>query len=143
MARKKRAERKTGQISIEYLIIMGFVTMSLIPLAIVYFTYSSETKDQIIDSQVNQIAKKIVDNAEAVYYLGDMSRTTLKMYMPENVMNVTVQDNEIVFKVKGLHGVSDVAEYSFVNMTGSIDAGSGIKYITIESKGEYVRIASE
>jgi hypothetical protein len=126
---KKRGIR--GQVSIEYMIILGFVVLALVPLTLVYFSYSTETKQQIIDSQVNQIERKIVDSAEAVYYLGELSRTTIKVYIPENIVSVNITGRTINFRIKSVAGISDTVVLASVNMTGSINPNSGIKLISI------------
>ena len=67
--------KKEAQISIEYLMIMGFVTVITIPLIIIYFTFTQESGDEIKSTQILQISKKIIDAAESVYYLGEPSQS--------------------------------------------------------------------
>ena len=62
--------KKEGQISVEYLVIIGFVTVITIPLIIIYYTFTQQSNDEITSSQISQISKKIVDAAESVYYEG-------------------------------------------------------------------------
>ena len=126
----------------EYVIIIGFILVIMIPLILIFYEHTSSTNDQVITSQVDMIAKKVVDSAESVYYLGKPSKTRIKVYMPTNVKNVTIYNKEIVFKVKTRSGITDISQLSSVNISGSISETKGIHYINIESKGDYVWIST-
>ena len=65
-----------SQVSVEYMIIMGFATLMTIPLLLIYYTYTSDSSDSVATSQALQIARNIVDSSESVYYLGKPSQTT-------------------------------------------------------------------
>jgi len=129
---------KNAQVSVEYVIIIGFILFITIPLILIFYEHTSSTNDQVITSQVDMIAKKMVDSAESVYYLGEPSKTRIKVYMPNNVEEIILQDYEVVFKVKTNSGISDIAHTSNVNISGSVSTTPGIHYISIESRGDYV-----
>jgi len=74
-----------SQVSIEYLMIIGFVTIITIPLVFLFYKYTAESSDEIITYQINQIANKIVDAAETVYFLGKPSQTTIKVNIPNQI----------------------------------------------------------
>ena len=133
---------RNAQVSMEYVIIVGFILVIMIPLILIFYEHTSSTNDQIITSQVDMIAKKVVDSAESVYYLGEPSKTRIKVYMPENVEQVTIYDKEIVFKVKTGSGLTDISQISSVNISGDILITPGIRYINIESKGDHVWVST-
>jgi len=133
---------KNAQVSMEYVIIIGFILLITIPLIMIFYEHTSNTSYQVITSQVDMIAKKIVDSAESVYYLGEPSKTRIKVYMPENVEQVIIYDKEIVFKVKTNSGLTDISQISSVNISGDIAITPGIHYISIESKGDYVWLST-
>lgn len=126
----------------EYVIIVGFILVIMIPLILIFYEHTSSTNDQVITSQVDMIAKKVVDSAESVYYLGQPSKTRIKVYMPTNVEDVIIYNKEIVFKVKTRSGITDISQLSSVNISGNISATKGIHYISIESKGDYVWVST-
>jgi len=126
----------------EYIIIVGFILVILIPLTLIFYEHTSSTNEQVITSQVNKIAKKVVDSAESVYYLGEPSKTRIKVYMPTNVEDVIINNYEIVFKVKTRGGITDISQLSSVNISGSIAITPGIHYINIESRGDYVWVST-
>lgn len=124
----------------EYLMIVGFVAAIIIPMTVIYLTYSDQTEDQIISNQVANIAKKVGDTAETVYYLGEPSKTRVRAYFPQNIDNISIMGREIVFYVKTKNGVDEVVISMPVNVTGSLSQTSGIHNIVVEAKGEYVEI---
>ena len=133
---------KNAQVSMEYVIIIGFVLLITIPLIMIFYEHTSNTSYQVITIQVDKIAKKIVDSAESVYYLGEPSKTRIKVYMPENIEQVIIYNKEIVFKVKTRSGLTDISQISSVNISGNITITPGIRYINIESKGDHVCIST-
>jgi len=133
---------KNAQVSVEYVIIVGFILFITIPLILIFYEHTSSTNDQVITSQVDMIAKKVVDSAESVYYLGEPSKTRIKVYMPTNVEDVIIDNYEIVFKVKTRSGITDISQPSSVNISGIISVTKGIHYISIESKGDYVWVST-
>ena len=135
-------KEKNAQVSVEYVMIVGFILFITIPLILIFYEHTSSTNDQVITSQVDMIAKKVVDNAESVYYLGEPSKTRIKVYMPTNVEDVIIDNHEIVFKVKTRSGITDISQPSSVNISGSISVTKGIHYISIESKGDYVWVST-
>lgn len=131
-----------AQVSVEYIFIIGFVTIITIPLLVIYYTYSAQSKDIVATSQAMQIARKIVDSAESVYYLGKPSQTTLKVNFPDNIVSTNLSNREIVFKISTNSGVTDVVEISSVNISGSLPITDGIHIVTVKAENGYVQITS-
>ncbi len=131
-----------SQVSVEYTIIMGFVAVITVPLIIIYFDYTSISNDEIVSRQLMQVAQKIVDSAESIYYLGEPSQTTVKVHIPDNVYNASIElEREVVFRVKTRNGLSDIIQISNVNITGSLPSTQGIHYITIKAKENKVEFS--
>jgi len=129
-----------GQISLEFAIIIGFVTLILIPLISVFYFQIRDTNNQIIVQQCYKIAKEVVDKSEQVYYLGAPSKTVLKVYIPEHVESIQINNKEVVFKIKIAGTLSDAVAISDVNITGTISPTEGIHYISVEAMGAYVKV---
>jgi hypothetical protein len=138
---------KRGQVSIEFMAIIGFVTFIAITMLILSQFYQREVSTQVETNQVDHLARKIIEASESVYYLGEPSKTTISGNMPGHVSAVQISPNEITFKVKvSGGGVRDISYVSNVNLTGSINPSPGLKKISIEAKcgdftGCYVQIA--
>ena len=91
--------KSKAQSSWEYLIIVALILGVIVPTAYLIFRFSSESNEQILDTQINEIGKDIIDTAESVYFSGKGSRMVLEVYMPENVLDVYIRANrELVFK---------------------------------------------
>jgi uncharacterized protein (UPF0333 family) len=135
--------KKEGQISVEYLVIIGFVTVITIPLIIIYHNFTQESSEEISSSQINQISKKIVDSAESVYYLGEPSQTTLRVNIPENIVLVNFSSaKELVFRIKTSRGKeNDIVQSSSVNISGNLPTQKGSYLITVKAMSNYVNLS--
>lgn len=131
-----------AQVSVEYMFIMGFAALMTIPLLLIYYTYTSDSSDTVATSQAMQVARKIVDASESVYYLGKPSQTTLKLNFPDSIDSISLSSREVLFKVKTRNGVTDVVQISSVNISGTLPKSQGIHIITIRAEEGYVQITS-
>jgi hypothetical protein len=132
-----------AQTAIEYLIIVGFAVSVLAILTVVYYEHESSSRIQIVNSQVDRLAKKLVDSAEEVYYLGVPTRSTIKAYVPTNIEQIVINSHEINFRIRSKEGVSDTEYVSAVNITGSISSTQGIKYIRVIAQSGRVCIVEQ
>ena len=135
-------ELKKSQVSVEYMFIMGFAALMTIPLLLIYYTYSSDSTDSVATSQAMQIARRIVDASESVYYLGKPSQTTLKLNFPDRIHSTNLSSKEVVFKMKTKNGVTDIVQVSSVNINGSLPTTQGIHILTVKAEDGYVKITS-
>lgn len=131
-----------SQVSVEYMMIMGFAALMTIPLLIIYYTYFYNSSDTVATSQALQIVRKIVDASESVYYLGKPSQTTLKLNFPDRIDSTNLSNYEVVFKIKTQNGKTDVVQVSSVNMSGALPTTQGIHIITVKAEDRYVQITS-
>ena len=125
----------------EYLVIVGFVAVLVIPMILIFYTYADRTEDEIISNQIQKIGLKIGDSAEAMYYLGEPSRTKIRSYFPKNIHNVTIGNNEITFIINTKEGLDHIVVYITVPIEGELDYHSGYHDIDIISRGSYVEIS--
>lgn len=130
--------KRKSQVAMEYILIVGFAMLIAIPLFLVFSYYTNEARDEISVKQVDSIARKIVDSAETVYYLGEPSKVTLKVYMPQHIEDLIIEDGYVRFIVKVGYFPSDIVHSSDINISGNVSFKPGMKRITIESKGDYV-----
>ena len=132
---------KKAQISVEFITIFGFVFLMMVPLIIIFFDQSGHVKDSIAANHLRNIAIKITDKAETVYYLGEPSKTTLKVYFPEHIESVNISSRSVIFGYRTSRNIlQEMISVSQVNITGNISSDPGIHYIKLESSGGYVSI---
>src|SRR3989338_10929834 len=131
-----------SQVSVEYMLVMGFAALMTVPLLLIYYTSSADTTDSVAVSQSMQIARKIADASESVYYLGKPSQTTLKFNFPDRIQSTSLSNREVVIKVKTQAGVTDIVQVSAVNITGTLPTSQGIHVLTIKADDGFVQITS-
>ena len=131
-----------SQVSVEFMLIIGFATLMTIPLLFIYYTYTSDSSDAVATSQALQIARKIVDASESVYYLGRPSQTTLKFNFPDKIYSTNLSNREVVIKIKITNGITDIVQISSVNMSGTLPKTSGVHIITLKAEDGYVQVTS-
>jgi len=131
-----------SQLSVEYMLIIGFATLLTVPLLAIYYTYTAGASDTVAASQALQIARKIADSAESVYYLGKPSQTTLKMSFPDKIESTNLSNNEIIFKMRTGVGLADIVYVSSVNITGTLPVSQGIHIVTVKAEDGYVMVTS-
>ena len=131
-----------SQVSVEYMFVMGFAALMTIPLLLIYYTYTADSADSVASGQAMQIARKIVDSAESVYYLGKPSQTTLKINFPDRIESTNLSNREVVFRIATQAGTTDIVQISSVNLSGSLPTTEGIHIVTVKAEDGYVRITS-
>ena len=140
------------QSALEYLLIIALVLGIIVPTTYLLFRYTSESNVRIIDSQINQIGRNIIDTAETVYFSGEGSKIILEINMPEGIDNVSIlKKRELVFNITTELGATEVVFFSSTDIDITSDdgtsaectndvkcdlsdiAGFGLKKIKIES----------
>lgn len=129
---------RKSQVAMEYVMIVGFATLIAIPLFIIFNFYTTQTREEVVLSQAENIARKIVDSAESIYYMGEPSKTTIRIYMPAGINNITIQDGYVILRAETGGSETDVVKSSEINITGTVNSGPGIKNIRVEARGGYV-----
>lgn len=132
-----------SQVSVEYMMIMGFATLMTLPLLVIYYIYTSNSSESVAAGQALQVARKIVDASESVYYLGSPSQTTLKLNFPDRIYSTNLSNKELVFKIKTRNGVTDIVQVSAVNMSGSLPVTQGLHIVTVSAQNGYVQVTSK
>ena len=136
--------RLKAQSALEYLMIIALTLGIIVPTAYLFFRYSSESNVQIIDAQITQIGRSIIDTAQSVYFSGEGSKIILEINMPKNVDDVYIlADRELVFEIISEispTGESEAVFFSSVNIpltegAGDLSsiAGAGLKKIRIQA----------
>jgi uncharacterized protein (UPF0333 family) len=115
----------------EYLLVVGFSMMFLVAIIVVAYSQSSTFAYSVSDSQIKRVGATIVDSVDGVYAAGPPSKKTIKLYFPQNIQQVSIQNNSLVFLMSGESGPYEYAISATTNMTGSIRPFAGLHKITI------------
>lgn len=129
-----------GQVSIEYLIVVGFAFLLLIPLIIIYYESQNDMSSKITSAQADRISSEIVDTADAVYYLGPPTKKTFKVYMPEGVSDIIIGSDYVLMETTSFQGAP---RYSVANLSGNLSTYAGLHIIRIQAVAAGVEITDE
>ena len=133
-----------SQAATEYLMIIGFVVVLLLPGIYLYIQYSQESKDSIVNAKVDAITNEIISAAEQVYSYGEGSQTSVVVDFPEDIVAINFQEKEIVFTVVNSKGSqSEIAKVANINLEGKITIIPGTKKINVKSLGSSVSVFVE
>ena len=132
---------KNGQISTEYLIVVGFVVFLVLGILGVAFFYTSITNDQIKGSQVSNLANKIISSAESVFYAGEPSKLTITGYLPIGITRFEIAPDEIVVSISTSSGITTMSFTSNVPLSGNVSHTDGVKRIEILAQQNEVLIS--
>jgi len=145
----KQVRKTKAQASIEYLVIVGVAFAILTPMLYMFYDYTTSMRQEVGLARVYKIGGTMVNAAEQIYYLGEPSKTTLRVNMPANVNNLTTRGSNndvLVFSFGEGIEAQDVVVPGTVPMIWSEDIAAysaGLKTFRIESIGDHVEIILE
>ncbi len=134
-----------AQVGIEYMMVVGFVTLAIVSVLTLAYFYSDQIKDSIRLNQVESFATQVLNSAESVFFAGEPSKTTVKLYLPEGVNEITVSTDinnpGLLIKTRTRVGGENIRFYeSNVPLSGSISSTEGIKKIAVVAEETQVSI---
>ncbi|MDH3324239.1 MAG: hypothetical protein OEL89_01220 [Candidatus Peregrinibacteria bacterium] len=128
-------EYKKAQSSMEFLILMGFLTFTIIGILAIGYFYSGTIGDNIRSDQIGNFASKIISTSETVFYAGEPSKATISVHLPENVEDIEIIDNNIVITYWLTSGENKASFSSNVpiaeNLSAEISSSSGLKNLVV------------
>jgi len=134
-------KKSKGQVGVEYMIIIGFITFAIMSILALAFFYSGQIKDQIKLNQVESFATQLINSAESVFFAGEPSKTTVRLYLPEDVHSITVNTDYIFIITNVSSKTNQRAFYSKVPLSGAITSTEGIKKLTLQAQEDSVLIS--
>lgn len=87
--------QKRAQSAIEYILIVAFALLMIIPATALFYQYSSDSQSSVIHSQVNKLGSELVSTAELMYAVGENSWQTIELSFPANVLSVIVYNDSV------------------------------------------------
>jgi|SRR3989344_7848024 len=132
------------QAATEYIMVVGFVIVILIPGIYLYVKYSSESQDSITNAKIEAISNEIIKASDLVYSYGEGSQTAVTVDFPKDVVMVEFIGKEIIFTVVNSKGSqSEIAKVANVDLIGEINVIPGTKKINVKSLGNAVSVFVE
>lgn len=84
-------KNKISQISMEYLIMIGIITL----IAIISVAYTLQPKKNLEIEEAQNLLTQIVSNSENVIKMGAGNKLKAKIQIPEGISNITFKDNQV------------------------------------------------
>ena len=102
----------------EYLLIVALTFVIIVPTTYLFYNYSRESSQEIVDAQITNLGRSVVDSSETIFYSGKSSKTLLDLNVPDSIDSVIIIDGkELVFNITTTFGVSEIVFFSSVNIT--------------------------
>ncbi len=110
--------KRGGQVSVEYMMILGLAFFLLLPGAYLFYNYSQGSQTEMQGSQLHRAGTQIIDQVRAMYAAGENSWTTVGVNLPEQVTGFYIlNEKELVIEYETPFGKSETVFFSRVNMT--------------------------
>ena len=138
---KKEAKTIRGQAGVEYMIIIAFVTFAVMSILVMAYFYSDKIGDGIKLNQVESFATQLTNSAESIFYSGEPSKITLRLYIPAGVKSIEINSDYLIIITTTSSGDNKRVFESRVPLQGEISVSEGIKKLTLEAKEDYVLIS--
>jgi uncharacterized protein (UPF0333 family) len=133
-----------SQVATEYLIIVSFALMVLIPFILYLTNVSQNFSEDNTLTVASDSVQKIGQTADLVYSRGEPAKLTISILIPANVQEINFTNKTMTWKVRTSSGVSDVYYNSVANLTGNLSTTPGyynvIVEATVNATGRWVNI---
>lgn len=138
-----KSASKKSQVGMEYMIVVGFITLAIITVLGFSVLFSSQIKERIRLNHAESFAVGLINSAESVFFAGEPSKKTIKLYLPDGVDRIyLVDDYTLVMEVSVSSG-QNVRGFSSkvpLQINGVITTGEGTRNFVIEATSTNVRI---
>ncbi|MEM7821533.1 MAG: hypothetical protein QXX38_01830 [Candidatus Aenigmatarchaeota archaeon] len=122
-----------AQIATEYLIILSFALMVLLPYALYLNNLLQEFDEDNNLSIASDSLRRIGQSADWVYSQGEPAKINILILIPKNVEEISLINKTIKWKVRTRSGSSDIYYNSVANLTGSLPLTPGYYNILIQA----------
>lgn len=130
-----------AQISAEMLMTLGMILAFTAPIILLLLSVSQQSYESSTLSQADASAKILADNINDVYSQGIGAKKTILISFPVNMESLTIQNKEVVVKLKTSNGIYEVVSPIFANATiGQINGKSGLLTIILENQKSEVYV---
>jgi hypothetical protein len=131
--------KKRGQYAVEYLVVVGFSILLLIPIIVMLTSNYIDMRYSLSSYQTYSAATEIRDAAVKVYHLGEGSMTEVAVNLPSGVESSSIANNEILFVVSApKEMVTDSYSVVPMNISGILPSTPGRHIVKVTSNGDTV-----
>jgi hypothetical protein len=122
---------KKSQVSIEYVITVGFAVLITIPLLIFYLNTVNQTRDAIIESHSVSVINKICNEAEKLFSQGPGSKVSFDFTLPREINSIAFHGRNYIAYIRFSFGESFVNRVCAVELTEEKILSKGYNMVTL------------
>ncbi|MEM5836254.1 MAG: hypothetical protein QXR09_01385 [Candidatus Aenigmatarchaeota archaeon] len=130
-----------AQVALEYLMIISFALMVLLPYALHLQTVSQNLREDNNLAIASNSLQKIGQAADWVFSQGEPAKITILVQIPANVEEISFAGKMMKWKVRTSAGLSEIYYISSANLTGSLPTTPGYYNLLIQAMGNGVKIS--
>jgi len=132
-----------AQAAFEYMAIFIIVLAFVIPIWFYVISVQGDTTEDLYMTYTKTAVDKIAQSADLVYSQGYPAKIKVKVYIPQNVIDVSFDQKTVVFKVRVDSHESYITATSTATLTGSIPSDEGVYWLNVEATNDHVQISAE
>lgn len=121
-----------SQSSMEFLMIFGIGFFITLTIGGLFFNFFNSEKSSLDDEYINSLVSEIMTKVEQIYFLGSGNKITMKIKIPEDILNITIHH---INNITGPFG--DKISYDYLNI--SYSQNGNIYYNIFETNELYIR----
>jgi hypothetical protein len=130
-----------AQVAIEYLAIISFALMILIPYTLYLQSVSRNLSEENDLTIASNSVQKIGQTSDWIYSQGQPAKTTILVQIPKNVEEISFNGKMMNWKIRTSSGTSDIYYISVANLTGSLPKTPGYYNVLIQAIENGVNIS--
>jgi hypothetical protein len=130
-----------SQIAVEYLMIISFAIMVLLPFFLHLQTASLSLSEDTNSAIAFYSMKKIGEMADWVYSQGEPAKITFLVQIPRNVEEISFNGKIMTWRIRTSSGISDISYISVANLTGSLPVRPGYYNVLVQAIENGVNIS--
>jgi uncharacterized protein (UPF0333 family) len=122
-----------SQVALEYLMIISFALMVLIPYTLYLQSASQNLNEESNSAIASSSVQKIGQMADWVYSQGEPAKITFLVQIPKNVEEISFNGKIMNWKIRTTAGLSDISYISVANLTGNLPTKPGYYKIIVQA----------
>ena len=132
---------RKSQSSFEMLVAFVVAIIILTPVVAHILTLQTNYADSYKVSAAESAVNKLAEAADSIYLQGSPAKITVKLQFPEGIVETRIKNNEILIRLSTSAGITDIFQITKEPVVGSLPIQSGLHKISVESKGDFVKIS--
>ncbi|MDY6774427.1 MAG: hypothetical protein SVS85_04465 [Candidatus Nanohaloarchaea archaeon] len=132
-----------GQVSLEYMAIIGLALLIGTPLVIQAQKSSQDLQQSFRNGLAKSALNSMEEAARLVHSQGPPARVTFRVRLPAGIMQTNVTDNYLHIRRDVGAGSTDFYNTVEFNVTGEIPENSGTHRMVAEAEESYVNITAK